>query len=618
MEKKSENRKPDDYEHSDPESMAETPEQQDKMPVEETIGRTGPVGEEQIRKALEILNRYKSAKNVLDERLKENEKWYQLHHWEYIKAKTKSLSNIEPTTAWTFNSIFNKHADALDNYPQPRILPRAESDVAAAQRLSSVLPCVFEQNRFLRTYSENWWEKLKNGTAVYGVFWNSSKFYGLGDVDIVAIDPISIFFEPKIKNIQNSKNVFTVEMEDSETLYETYPFLEHIISGGFELSKFENEETDTDSANSRVAVIDWYYKKDGLLQYCKFAGNQVIYASENDPNYKGRGYYAHNQYPFVFDTLFPIKDSPCGFGFIDICKSPQMYVDKLNQTMLKSAIINSNPRYFASKNSGVNVNDFLDIEKPIVECNSVDVNSIVPIAGKSLDSADFNMLQHKIDEIKETSGNRDFSQGSTATGVTSGSAIAALQEAGSKGSRDIIRMSYEAYKDIVAFVIELMRQFYDMPRYYRITEEDKTRFVEYDNSDLLVQNAESIGNEDMGQRLPIFDIEIRAEKSSPFSQLAINELAKELYAAGAFDPQRADQALIMLEMMNFEGKSQLVNKIKDNRQNYMMQQMAMQQTMNRQQTQNPQQISSDAARGGNGISASDPISVQAGAADPNT
>ena len=55
-----------------------------------------------------------------------------------------------------------------------------------------------------------------------------------------------------------------------------------------------------------------------------------------------------------------------------------------------------------------------------------------PIEVFPLNGTYYQVYQGKIEELKETSGNRDFSQGSTASGVTAASAIAALQEAGSK------------------------------------------------------------------------------------------------------------------------------------------------------------------------------------------
>ena len=42
-----------------------------------------------------------------------------------------------------------------------------------------------------------------------------------------------------------------------------------------------------------------------VLQYCKFTGETVLYATENDPELRERGWYDPGKYPFVFDVLFP-------------------------------------------------------------------------------------------------------------------------------------------------------------------------------------------------------------------------------------------------------------------------------------------------------------------------
>lgn len=60
-------------------------------------------------------------------------------------------------------------------------------------------------------------------------------------------------------------------------------------------------------------------------------------------------------------------------------------------------------------------------------------------------------------------------------------------------------------------------------------------------------------------RKPIFDLKIKAQKKNPFSRAEQNERAKELYAAGFFNPERAQEAMGALEMMEFEG----IDKVKE-------------------------------------------------------
>ena len=103
-----------------------------------------PIGPEEVAEAVQILQRYKAGKAALDKRLVDNELWFRMGHWKnYQNPMMEGKS--QPSSGWLFNSIANKHADAMDNYPSPNVLPRAEDDEAAAQALSSVLPVVLEQ-----------------------------------------------------------------------------------------------------------------------------------------------------------------------------------------------------------------------------------------------------------------------------------------------------------------------------------------------------------------------------------------------------------------------------------------------------------------------------------------
>jgi hypothetical protein len=75
-------------------------------------------------------------------------------------------------------------------------------------------------------------------------------------------------------------------------------------------------------------------------------------------------------------------------------------------------------------------------------------------------------------------------------------------------------------------------------------------------------DQEMIGADGMPYlRHPAFDLKIAAQKSNPFSQMAINETAKELYQMGVFSPDRAQESMILMEMMQFEGKDKVMEKL---------------------------------------------------------
>lgn len=538
------------------------------------------IGKEEIAKAIETLTRYKQGKANLESRVVEDELWWELRHWEAIRKGRQSrdacggslTDGPEPTSAWLFNSIINKHADAMDNYPEPVVLPRERSDEESARVLSSVLPVILEYNDYEQTYSDNWWEKLKHGTAAYGVFWNSSKENGLGDIDIREIDLLKLFWEPGVTDIQKSRNLFIVELVDEDLLERQYPEHKGRL-GGSAVDVKQYIYDDTVDVSGKSVVVDWYYKTRSasgrnILHYAKFVGDTLLFASENEPDYQERGWYDHGLYPVVLDVLFPEKGTPVGFGYVAICKDPQLYIDRLSANILENSMMGTKKRFFISDSTGVNEEEFTDWNRPLVHVQGeLDDRRIKEIEVRPLDAIYANILQMKVEEMKDTSANRDVNSGSAGSGITAAAAIAALQEAGNKTSRDMISASYRANTAISSMCIELIRQFYDETRSFRITGElpGSYQFVNMNNSGIRDQAVPAAypGRElkpDYSPlfRRPVFDIKIKSQKKNPFSRMEQNERAKELYGMGFFNPERSQEALGALEMMEFEGKEKVV------------------------------------------------------------
>lgn len=553
--------------------QAETVNDTDAVKYEPESGsEQGPITQESIALAEETLRKYKDGKANLENRIIENEQWWKLRHWETIRKNQAKGANKEPepTSAWLFNSLANKHADAMDNYPSASVLPREQSDNAAAEQLSEILPVIIEQNGYKKTYSAKWWYKLKQGSACEGVFWNPQKYNGLGDIEIKKIDLLNLFWEPGIENIQDSRNIFHVCLRDNDVLSQEYPQLKGKL-GGKTIETSQYIYDDNIDTSEKSVVVDWYYKRlvgsRTVLHYCKFCNGEVLFASENDPQYAESGFYNHGKYPFVFDTLFPEEGSLVGFGYLDIMKDPQMQIDKYDQAFMQSAVAASRRRFFINSASGkINEKEFLDVSNPFVHVDGrLGEDSIKEITMTPLNDIYVALRTNKIDELKETSGNRDFSQGSTTSGVTAASAIAALQEAGSKLSRDMIQTSYDSYEEVLYLCIELIRQFYDAPRSFRITgKSGEQEFVSYDNRAIQPEGERTEFGIDMSGRMPIFDIKVRAQRNNPFSRLSHNELALQFYSSGFFNPEMTDQALACIDMMDFEGKDSVVRKISQN------------------------------------------------------
>lgn len=580
-----------------------------------------PIGKDEIRRATEILKDYKKGKQNLEDKITKNEDWYKGRHWKYMQ---KTSSDPKPSSKWLFNTIISKHADFMDSYPQADILPREEGDTMEAEKLSSIIPVVLEQNEYEKVYSDEIWRKLKHGTGVIGIFWDPTKLNGMGDISIESEDVLNLYWEPGVTDIQQSQNFFSVKLMDNNIIEATYPQakgqLHHGNDQGIVKRYFYDESISTDN---KSVVIDWYYKKNingkPTLQFCKFTEDIVLYATENqnippmaerqeplvdengqpvlDENGQQvyadvvkpigesmaeQGLYDHCMYPFVFDTLYQDEGMPTGFGFVDICKDAQTSIDELNNALEKNALFNANPRYFLREDGGINEEEFADPNRLIVHVDgNLGEDSLRAVDKTELSGNILTVLANKIDEMKETAGNRDTSNGGSTAGVTAASAIAAMQEQSGKTSRDMIMTSYRAHKQVVNMVIELIRQFYDIPRTFRIVgKQGEEEFVQYSNAGLTPQPQGSAFGVDMGMRLPVFDIKVETEKKNAYSQLSQNELALQFYNNGFFNPEMSDQVMAALEMMNFTGKDAVVKKVSENggmyKQMLMMQQQMLQ------------------------------------------
>ena len=406
----------------------------------EIIETNMPFTQDDVEKALEDLQKYVGGKSSVDAKATDNQEWWRLRHMDIAPDAVEK--GRRSASAWAVNSILNKHADIMDSFPKPNVLPREVDDEGEAQMLTDIVPIALEQNDYEQVYRQMGWDFCIDGAAITGVFWDSNKNDGLGDVTISNIDVHNLFWQPGINDLEESAKVFHVSLQDVDVVKATYPQLADEIGPqdtGMITKYLHDDNIDT---SNYVEVINMYYKKtvglpvygeDGItlihtipktyVHLAIIVGDKLAFCSENEPGYE-KGFYQHGKYPFVIRRAFPIKDSPWGFGYLDIMKSPQMYIDAMDDDIIKIADMRARPRWWARKNANIDMDKFADWNEQIVEVASGELGEAVrPMDVPDVPSGIMQHKMNKIDELKETSGNRDFSQGSTQSGVTAASAI---------------------------------------------------------------------------------------------------------------------------------------------------------------------------------------------------
>lgn len=552
-----------------------------KKPEEQTTSSAVIFTQEDVEEALDKLKEYKRGKTSIDQKATENQEWWRLRHWPIINGNKPDESERHKGSAWLFNSIINKHADIMDSFPKPNVLAREADDEEEAKALTKILPVTLEENDYESVYDKKGYDLLIDGGAIVSVLWDNTKCDGMGDISVNNVDVHNLFWQPGISDIQDSEYLFHVVQEDVDYVKQQWPDYAEEISAHDPADVVKYIHDDNIDYSNTVEVIDCYYKRlvmtpvqdaqgndvvmipKKILHYAKIIGDIMVFNSENQQGYED-GYYWHGMYPFVATRLFPIKDSPWGFGYLDVMKNPQSDIDKMDEAIVKNAMMKAKPRFWVKQSADINVNDFANWDKDIVEVAGGNLGDAVKqMDVDTISAAVATHLANKVEELKETSGNRDFSQGSTASGVTAASAIAALQEAGSKLSRDLNKGIYRSAREEYYLCVELIRQFYTEDRAFRIDDEyGGYEYVMYNNEGITPQSQTYTGG--VRRRKPVFDIQITAEKSSPFSRAAQNETAKELYSLGLFQPENAQAALVCINMMDFEGKDSIKQQVMEN------------------------------------------------------
>ena len=388
-----------------------------------------PIGPEEVAEAAQILQRYKAGKAALDKRLVDNELWFRMGHWKnYQNPMMEGKS--QPSSGWLFNSIANKHADAMDNYPSPNVLPRAEDDEAAAQALSSVLPVVLEQADYEQVYSDTWWRKLKQGTGVKGVFWDPEQRGGVGEIAIRPMNLLMLYWEPGVDDIQESPHFFSLSLADTAQLESRWPSWPDTLPACWTC-----RITSTTAASTPATRASWWtgttkssprgQERPALLQVLQWRG---ALRQRERPGAGRKRLLRPRQVSLCVDALFMEEDSPAGFGYIDVMKECQTAIDKMNHAMDENVLLSSRQRYVLSDTAGVNEEELTDLSRDIIHVvGRLNDDSFRPLQTAGLQGNSLSYRNSRIEELKEISGNRDMTQGGTAGGVTAASAIAACR-----------------------------------------------------------------------------------------------------------------------------------------------------------------------------------------------
>lgn len=502
-------------------------------------------------RAIALFNEFRNAYAGEWRRQEHNERMYRGEHW--YDVPVTDPNEPRPVTPVLQSTIENITADLMDQVPEAVVTPENASDAFIARVVEAVVKRNHDAASYPVEYRKMIHDLLVGGYCVQEVGYDGTLNGGLGGAFLRRVDIRSILFDPMVTDVQDGRAVMKLALRSKEWIEAHYPDTAALIDEyPVDAAQLMTDGVLTpDPKNARLLLEYWWREYDAKTETYRvhmalLCGATVL---EDSRDVKPEGYFAHGQYPFVLTTLYPRKGSALGFGVIDLFGAQQRYADKLDQLVLKNALLASRNKLLVTDASGFDPDDLRDWSKDVHTGESL--NGVTWFSTPPLPDYLLSYIRAIREDIKEESGANESSRGTVSSGVTAARAIEALQEMSTKRARMATEQMHEAFRQAVRMEIETEREFNCFLRPVTVTVDGQPENVLFDSA-LMQKSAPG------GVELPIeFAVSIKAVKRNRFASEAQNELMLQLLSMGAVDREQA------IELMVFEGKEQVLKHIRE-------------------------------------------------------
>lgn len=495
-----------------------------------------------------------SGSQVLRERFRRNDLFYQQRHWELVQGTSAAdAAGLHPVTPMLFSTIESIHADIMDAIPDATLLGEQAEDAPKAAIMTDLTKYIYNRRRYSRVWREWALSLLVQGTAIQEVLWDKALYGGLGDVNLQNVSVRNFLWNPAVENIQDSEVVFKISFKPREWVESMYPrepgTLPDMggVSGEEEYSSYYPTNRVRDDSKKPAQIVEMWWKEyekdetsDAMLPkvyMAKFCGGRVL------ERHTDVSIYEHGLYPFVVTALTTVEGQLWGLGFPDIYGDLQTTIDRLDQIMIENAEVSAKMKMLVGDGAQVNESELTDWNKDVVHAARVGDDVLRWMQPKPLSPYTMQLKVAKQNDIKEESGQNAFVRGDGGKSVTAASAIMALQEAGSKRSRAIISKLYDAFADVTDMVLKLISENYTEERTFTITEP----------SGKMRNATASAAMTKRADKVPIeFDISVHVQKQVPYKTVYNDEKLIQLLQMGVIPPK------VALQMMQFDRKDEVV------------------------------------------------------------
>lgn len=487
------------------------------------------------------------------ERLGNCERMYRGDHWHGVPLRDPN--EPRPVTPVIQSTVENIAAELMDRVPEAVIAPEAPEDA----QLAAVLQAVIAQNHdaacYAREYRDLVHDLLVSGYCVQEVGFDPRAAGGLGAAFVRHVDVRSILFDPAATALQDGRAVFKLGLRTRDFMAQHFP--EHapfLTDDGYRAGDAAADEVLLPDRRDTLLLLEYWWREYDAesgqyrVHMAQLCAGRVLRDSRDQ---KPEGYFAHGMYPFVLTPLFPRRGSCLGLGYVDMFETQQRYADKLDQIVLKNALMASHNKILLTESSGFDAEDLRDWSRDVHRGESL--SGITWFTTPALPAYLLDYIRTIRESIKQESGANDFSRGQVTAGVTAASAIASLQEMSNKRARTASRLLHEAFRDAVRMEIDVEREFSLFTRRVTVDIGGKRVPCTFESAMLLREAPGRV-------LLPVeFYVSVKVQQQTPAAAMSRNELALRMLQAGILRPPQA------AAMMVFDGKEQVLKELHEQR-----------------------------------------------------
>ncbi len=499
------------------------------------------------------------------------------------RNKTLQLQTLKST-------LNNCIADQMDNMPEALIAPERPGLESIAMDVGDVVRFILSRNKYEDIHRRRVEDFFVAGTAVTQIAWDESMDDGRGNVAVIRWPIEAMVWDPYAADIQDARALMKISWHPHEWYDAHYPDLAMYVGDDDyahnQIGKPDIQQDLTHNTEHQSMMIEyWWRSYDAHSRRYKI---NVAYVAGYALLEKAENVYWHGRYPFRFDAFTAVEGSPAGIGMVEELTPMMRYINRYARYIDENLRMSAKTRMLVRKDSGVDTKALADWESDIITGDAIDANNIQWLQSKPLSGmAVQQMLQFQSD-LKQDSGQNQFTRGETAGGVTAAQAISALQEAGGKITRLHTEILNRGFAEIAEQIVWLVAQFYNETREQLITGNDgKAHKVIMGADHLMGTDPEALlpPEEAMAQLppelaerikrtakrkatkrkhdmvAPPYSVSVQVQRRNPLRVQAQNELFIQAYTMAAQAGQQFPLSLLF-DLLVVDGKDRILPVLK--------------------------------------------------------